>query len=207
MSMGLVFKIIFIALFVALLVIRGLFGWKVRQAGLSSWSADEDAVEREGKWSILLRPLVFLCMLAFVVLYVVSPGESSWLLVSLPGWFRWFGVGLGVASLPFVAWVHHTLREYWSTVPQLREGHVLITSGPYRWIRHPMYTGLTLCFVGLSLTSTVWPFMLLVLLMLLFFFRVVGREEAMMIEQFGDEYRAYMKRTGRFLPRLFARLE
>jgi protein-S-isoprenylcysteine O-methyltransferase Ste14 len=77
----------------------------------------------------------------------------------------------------------------------------------YRWVRHPMYSALMLCFVGLSLVSAVWPFMVLVLLSILFFFRVVGREEVMMIEQFGDEYRAYMKKTGRFLPRLSSKSE
>jgi len=203
MSTELVFRAIFLVLFIVLLVIRGLFGWKVRQAGHSSWSVDKDAVEREGKWSIILRPIAFLCMLALVVLYATNPEESSWLTVSLPGWLRWFGVGLGIISLPLLVWVHHTLREYWSTALQLRKSHLLITEGPYGWVRHPMYTALMLCFIGLSLVSAVWPFMLLVVLSMLFFYRVVGREEAMMIEQFGDQYRTYMERTGRFLPRLF----
>ena len=197
-----VFKAIFLVLFIALLTIRGLFGWRVRQAGHSSWSANKDAVRREGRWSLLLRPVAFLCMLAVVALYATSPLESSWLTVSLPGWLRWLGVGLAFISLPLLVWVHRTLREYWSTVIQLRESHALITDGPYGWIRHPMYTALTLCFIGLSLVSAVWPFMLLVVLSMLFFYRVTGREEAMMIERFGDQYRAYMERTGRFLPRL-----
>jgi protein-S-isoprenylcysteine O-methyltransferase Ste14 len=207
MGTELAFKVIFIVLFVTLLVIRGFFGWNVRQAGHSSWSVDKDAVEREGKWSLLLRPIVFLCMLASIILYLVSPEGSSCLVVTLPGQLRWFGAGLGIVSLPLLFWVHHTLREYWSTALQLRKSHSLITSGPYRWIRHPMYSALMLCFVGLSLVSAVWPFILLVFLSILFFCRVVGREETMMIEQFGNEYRAYMKRTGRFLPRLFPHSE
>jgi len=207
MSMDSVFKTIFFVLFVALLVIRGFFGWKVRQAGHSSWSVSQDAVEREGKWSLLLRPILFICMLALVVQYAVSPDESNWLFVSLPACLRWVGVGLGVASLPLLTWVHCTLGEHWSTVLQLRKGHALVTRGPYRWIRHPMYTALMLSFIGLSLVSAVWPLMVLVFLSILFFYRVVSREETMMVEQFGDEYRAYMKRTGRFLPRLLPDLE
>jgi len=65
-----------------------------------------------------------------------------------------------------------------------------------------MYTALTFLFVGLSMASSFWPLVVLLLIMILFFFRVVGREEAMMIERFGEKYRTYMKRTGRFLPRL-----
>jgi len=66
-----------------------------------------------------------------------------------------------------------------------------------------MYTTLMLCFIGLSLISAVWPFMLLAVLSMPFFYRVANKEEAMMAEQFGDEYGNYMKYTGRFLPRLF----
>ena len=78
---------------------------------------------------------------------------------------------------------------------------MLVTSGPYEFVRHPMYTSLALLFVALSTISSFWPFMVLLLIMLLFFLRITEREEAMMIEQFGAEYQAYMKRTGRFLPK------
>ena len=64
-----------------------------------------------------------------------------------------------------------------------------------------MYAVLMLCFIGLSLVSAAWPFLLLTVVTIPFFYRVSGKEETMMIEQFGDEYRAYMQRTGRFLPR------
>jgi protein-S-isoprenylcysteine O-methyltransferase Ste14 len=104
--------------------------------------------------------------------------------------------------LAFLAWVHQTLREYWSTVLQLRQSHRLITSGPYRHIRHPMYSALTLCFLSLAFVSAAWPLLILVLGIVPFFYRVTIKEEEMLIGQFGDEYREYRKRTGRFVPRL-----
>jgi protein-S-isoprenylcysteine O-methyltransferase Ste14 len=207
MGIELVFKTIFFALFVAVMVIRVYFGWKVRQVGQSSWSVDKDAVDREGRWSMLLRPVLLFCTLILVVSYVVNSGESSWLVVPLPSGFRWIGVGFGVASLPLLIWVHHTLGRHWSTTLQLRKRHALITSGPYRWVRPPMYMVLILFFTGLSLVSAVWPFILLVALSIIMFYRVTAKEEAMMLEQFGDAYRAYMERTGRFLPRLLHELE
>lgn len=110
---------------------------------------------------------------------------------------------LGVFNLIYLIWAHQTLREHWSTVLQLRESHVLITTGPYRWIRHPMYFALMLCFLNLAIISAVWPLLLLAIGTMPFFFRVTVKEEVMMIGQFGDEYREYMKHTGRFIPQLF----
>jgi protein-S-isoprenylcysteine O-methyltransferase Ste14 len=194
------FKIFFFALFTALLVIRAYFGWKSKQAGHSSWFVDDEAVEREGRLSLLLREVTFLGMLALIVLYALDKGEPSWLTISLPEWLRWLGVGLGVVSIPLMVWVHDTLREFWSTTLQIQDEHKLITEGPYHWVRHPMYTTLLMLFIGLSLISAVWPFLVLAIVMMPFFNRVASKEETMMIEQFGDEYRSYIRRTGRFFP-------
>jgi protein-S-isoprenylcysteine O-methyltransferase Ste14 len=198
------FKIIFFALFIVLLAIRAFFGWKVRQKGQSSWSVDKEAVRREGTWSLLLRPLMFLAILVLVSLYAAVPGEPAWLVLPLPPGIRGLGTALGVLSLLYLVWVHQTLREFWSTVLQLRESHTLITAGPYRRIRHPMYSALMACFISLSLVSAVWPLLLLTLLAVPFFYRVTVKEEEMMIAQFGEEYRAYRERTGRFVPQLSA---
>ncbi|MBN1437950.1 MAG: isoprenylcysteine carboxylmethyltransferase family protein [Anaerolineales bacterium] len=204
MQSGQVFKIAFFALFLALLGIRGFFGWKVRQKGESSWSVDKDAARREGTWSLLLRPLMFLAILVLVGLYALIPSEPAWLVLPLPAGVRAVGAGLGILSLLYLVWVHHTLREFWSTVLQLRQEHALITTGPYRWIRHPMYSVLTACFISLALLSAMWPLLLLTLLTVPFFYRATVKEEEMMIAQFGDEYRAYRERTGRFLPQFGA---
>ncbi|MFQ6101052.1 MAG: isoprenylcysteine carboxylmethyltransferase family protein [Anaerolineae bacterium] len=84
---------------------------------------------------------------------------------------------------------------------QLREEHALVTSGPYRWVTHPMYTALFAFFVGLLPISATWLIAPLVVASIFMLYRRLDKEEAMMIEQFGDAYRAYMRRTGRLLPR------
>lgn len=196
-----IFKTIFFVLFVILLFIRLFYGLMVRKEGHSSWSLDKEAVKREGKLSILMRPLIFLVMLVVVVLYAISPAASFWLVVSLPDWLRWLGAVVGAISLPLLIWVHQTLREYWSTTLQLRKSHSLITQGPYSWVRHPMYSVLMLNFIGLSLVSAIWLFILLAAISPILFNRIAVIEEKMMLEQFGDDYSEYMKYTGRFLPR------
>jgi protein-S-isoprenylcysteine O-methyltransferase Ste14 len=196
------FRTVFFLLFVAMMAVRAYYGWTVRRTEASSWSVKEEAADREGRWSILLRFVLFLYMLAAVVLYAIDPAWLRLLAIPLPAWSRWLGVGLAVAGLLLLIWVQHTLGRHWSTNLQLREEHLLVTSGPYRWARHPMYTALFNFFVGLALISASWLAVLLVAASILVLLARIGKEEAMMIERFGDEYRAYMQRTGRFLPRL-----
>ena len=84
----------------------------------------------------------------------------------------------------------------------IREDHRLVTSGPYRYIRHPLYTMGLLLFSSLSLIAANWFMMLGTVLAFVLVSLRLPKEEAALIEAFGDEYRAYMQRTGRFLPRL-----
>lgn len=93
------------------------------------------------------------------------------------------------------------LGSEWSPQLQLREGHHLVTSGPYARIRHPMYTGITGFGVGLALVSANWVFVALVALVVVGLLLRIPREEEMLIAEFGDEYRMYKQRTGSLLPR------
>ncbi len=163
---------------------------------------EDEAVDREGRWSVLVRGLLFFYMLATVVLYAADPFWLDTFAISLPVWSRWAGVALGIASLRLLVWVHHTLGQHWSTNLQLREEHHLVTIGPYRWVRHPMYTVLFIFFIGLSLVSATWLIVVLVVASILELYRRISIEEQMMEEQFGEEYRSYKVRTGRLLTRL-----
>lgn len=205
MNSELVFRVIFFTVFVLLMAVRIYYGRKVRRTGKSAWVASEEAVEREGWWIMLLRIVALPCMLATVVFYAVNPPWLNVFAIPFPTWVRWIGVGLAVMSVPLLVWVHHTLGKHWSTSLQLQEEHTLVTSGPYRWVRHPMYTALFGFFVGILLISALWLVVPLVVASILMLCTRLGKEETMMIEQFGDAYRAYMRRTGRLLPRLIHR--
>jgi protein-S-isoprenylcysteine O-methyltransferase Ste14 len=84
----------------------------------------------------------------------------------------------------------------------IRKEHTLVTHGPYRWIRHPLYSFGFLLFVGFTLLTANWFIGLTGVCALTLLALRTPIEEAKLIEQFGDAYREYMKRTGRFLPRL-----
>ena len=105
--------------------------------------------------------------------------------------------------MALIWWVQWALGSNFSTTLHVRDEHTLVTHGPYRWVRHPMYAVLYVHMVALFLISANWLIGGALLLVLTLVVAVrLGKEEAVMVEKFGDEYRAYMERTGRLLPRV-----
>ena len=115
--------------------------------------------------------------------------------------------GIGTLLLAFAVLLffrsHADLGRNWSPSLQIREGHTLVTGGVYRSIRHPMYAAMWLWSVAQTLLLQNWiaGWAGLVLFVPVYVLRV-PREEQMMLEQFGEEYQEYIKRTGRVVPRL-----
>ncbi len=136
------------------------------------------------------------------LIHVFAPQRMKWAALPLPTWSRWFGVGLGTLALPCFLWTHQALGKNWAVALVTKEGHTLVSSGPYRWVRHPMYTTIFLQELAALLVSANWVIGLSGLGISVLSVARVGEEEALMVEEFGDEYRAYMERTGRFLPRM-----
>jgi len=156
----------------------------------------------ESKLDIATHIVLFLFWIAALILYVIYPDWMTYYTIPLPTWLRWAAIGAAIFPLSLLAWAHHALREEFSTQLQLRERHTLVTNGPYRWMRHPIYAAEFMFMISVaaeSANSLVAPAMGLGII---FLYGRVKKEEAMMIDRFGDEYRNYMKRTGRFLPRL-----
>ncbi len=133
-------------------------------------------------------------------LHVFAPQRIRWATLPTPTWSRWIGVALGVVAMPLFIWTHHALGKNWSVDLVIKEEHTLITSGPYRWVRHPMYTSFFGSSLAFFLLSANWVIGLAGLATSVLSAARVDKEEALMIEEFGDQYRAYMQRTGRFLP-------
>ncbi len=151
----------------------------------------------------LFRQVGSLVMLGALAAYFVAPQWVAWASFPLPTWGRWAGILLGYLSLPLLWWIERTLGLNFNVTLHLRDGHTLVTSGPYRWVRHPMYTALFLFTLAWLLASANWLVGLpgLVGLSVIVLNRIKA-EEAVMLERFGEQYHAYMQRTGRFLPRL-----
>jgi len=122
-------------------------------------------------------------------------------LVFPPTWtLYWIGTGLLVAGLAFSIWARVTLGRNWSGVVTVKENHELVQTGPYRLVRHPIYTGLLVALLGSAVAQDRWSSLLAVALIFVSFWIKLLREEAWMRETFGTKYDAYCERTRRLVP-------
>ena len=112
------------------------------------------------------------------------------------------GVLLTVAGIAFAIWARWHLGENWSATVTLKEGHELINTGPYRRIRHPIYTGMLLAFVGTALALGEYRALISVGIVLVAFYAKAKKEERFLAQEFGAKFREHSRRTGMFLPRL-----
>jgi protein-S-isoprenylcysteine O-methyltransferase Ste14 len=186
-------------LLLAFLLVWGSNWLRVRRSGGIYYSG------REGVAFALFSRVCVVASLAGVIVFVVTPVGISWSQVELPRALRAAGLVVGGLGIAFLQWVLVALGQNFSTSLVIKDKHTLVTRGPYRWIRHPMYSAFCATFLGLALLSSSWLVAATAALgfggtMLL----RTPREEAMMLEQFGDAYRTYIGRTGRFLPKLAA---
>ncbi|WP_159460352.1 methyltransferase family protein [Tistlia consotensis] len=111
------------------------------------------------------------------------------------------GVVIFNAAALTILWAHLSLRRFRSAELETRADHRLVETGPYRWIRHPLYSSYLLITAGLFLMTGNW---LVTAPMFAYFLAIAARawkEEAMLLERLGGSYREYMARTERFLPR------
>jgi protein-S-isoprenylcysteine O-methyltransferase Ste14 len=203
MGSQLSFRLIFLAYYLLLFGITRYYGKRADRAGRRT-ARDRAATEREGKGRMVIRRLAGIVMISAAVLYVVYPRWMDRLSAPLPTGVRWAGVGLGVVSLPALCWVQETLGKYWSRNLQLQDHHELITTGPYRWVRHPMYLVIFAAMITLGLISANWLVIVPALVAIGAIYSRIPNEEAMLIEAFPESYPSYMKRTGRLFPKLRA---
>ncbi len=195
------FRIAFFVLLGGLILMRVYFALRLRQAG-ERFMPDQQAIEREGRGMFIARVVAFFVLLALLALYAIGSPWMNALLIPLLTELRWAGFALGLASLALFTWTQVALGKEWSPQLQLRAEHHLVYTGPYERVRHPMYTAMLGMGTAFALVTANWFFVLLALVMIVGLVMRVPREEQMMVEEFGDEYKAYMQRTGRFFPKL-----
>ncbi len=148
-----------------------------------------------------LRPVGLITAIGLIS-WLVSPASMAWSSVPLSSCARWVGVALGAVAGALWIWTFRTLGPNLTDTVVTRREHTLVTAGPYRWVRHPFYVSMALLLLGNSLATANWFIMAGgALLMTLIVIRS-STEERLLIARFGDAYRDYTARTGRFLPRL-----
>ncbi|WP_130618085.1 methyltransferase family protein [Dyella amyloliquefaciens] len=116
--------------------------------------------------------------------------------------FQSAGIFLCFAGAAIACWSRHVLGGNWSATVQLKSDHRLITRGPYGLIRHPIYTGFLLLFLGNAVLVGDWRGLVAVAIVFLSFWRKLRLEERWLSELFGDAYRQYAARTSALIPGL-----
>ncbi len=147
--------------------------------------------------------------LAFLLLpfYFLTPW-IDFASIFLPAWLRWGGGGIVCLGIGLFCWAHNALGKNWTAVLALSSEHKMVQSGPYRHIRHPMYSAFFIIGIGFVILSANWLVGIIYLVPLLaMYLSRASSEEKMMIDRFGDSYRLYMKHTGRLFPRYKSELK
>lgn len=111
----------------------------------------------------------------------------------------WVAAAIVVIGICFAIWARLTLGKNWSPRPSKKEQHELVTNGPYRFVRHPIYTGMLLAMFGSALTGSLFAIFIFLLASVVFLSRV-PREERIMLDLFPNEYPSYQSRTKRLVP-------
>lgn len=178
-----------------MMVIRLIYGWQVNRQG-------GKAVRRkEPGWSPILMSILMVLSNGVLILAIFWPEVLRTAAIPVSEGWRWLGFVLGMCMDTLFVWGHQTLGQNWAVGVLVKEHHRLVTAGPYRWVRHPMYSvlfGFSVAFYSLSANLLVG---LLWLALTVASAWRVGREEQILTETFGVAYQKYAAQTGRFLPK------
>jgi protein-S-isoprenylcysteine O-methyltransferase Ste14 len=163
-----------------------------------------EKVSRRVDGSLMMNLIKIFGLLLWLspLIYLLHPQWMAWSKIGLPEALRWLGVVLGVLCVTGIYWLFSSIGSGITPTSGTRTRHTLVTSGPYRWVRHPLYTIGCSLFVTFGMIADNWFIILLGVLAFIAMATRTPKEEANLIDKFGDEYREYMKRTGRFLPRV-----
>lgn len=181
----------------------------VIQAAVSLWllwgAGAAATVFRRREEGLVLTAGIALSFLAYVVAVVawlLNPASMAWSAVAIPAGLRWTGtIPLILGACAIVQAQRHLGRNITISISTKVE-HALVTTGPYGWVRHPLYSAGMVESAGVGLLTANW---FIVLTAALFWMLIAYRtpmEERKLLDRFGDDYRNYIRRVGRFVPRL-----
>lgn len=202
-----IYKAMFLVLFLPGVFIRSLYAYKAR-AHIKKRTLKERfkiLIEAEGHLGALLLLGQAAILFAGFIIYLFYTSKYPWLQLPIPSIARYIGFLIGIPGFLLLAWTHYILDKYWSVTIEFREEHKLVEDGPYKWIRHPMYTAHIIYFLSWLLTTANTLFLANYLLTLTIIAKRIPKEEKALIQEFGQKYKTYMQRTGRLIPKITKR--
>jgi protein-S-isoprenylcysteine O-methyltransferase Ste14 len=141
-------------------------------------------------------------MYGSILAYLIFPPIMQWAQIDLPLYVRWIALGMIALLVPMFYWLFSSLGNNITPTVSIRKEHTLVTSGPYRWIRHPLYTFGTIFILAIAVAAANWFILGIGILTYIPLALRTPLEEKRLLETFGDEYQDYMEKTGRYFPKL-----
>ena len=179
------------------IAISATYRYRARQTGHVIRRADEPAGLKAG------RLVIGLPLFLSLVIVFARPQLLSWAGAALPAWLQAVGAGMALATIPAAWWVFRSIGRNVSETILTKSDHQLVTIGPYRWIRHPLYATGSLLLLGVGLaTANALVLALATIAVLAIRLFVVPMEERELRARFGQAYEDHSRGTGGMLPRL-----
>jgi protein-S-isoprenylcysteine O-methyltransferase Ste14 len=143
-----------------------------------------------------------------IISYIFMPGWIAFFSIALPEWFRIVIMVVATAGAAFTMWSYRTIGKDWVHAMEpkkfaSRKRGALITTGPYKYVRNPIYLGLSVFVISMSLLAANWLLLVPSVALIIIVYKQVPNEERMLKKRFGKEYLEYMKRTPGIFPGIF----
>lgn len=174
--------------------------WCVLWLLMAAWS--KPSKRRELPWQRLEHVIPMVIGFFLIYHHSFARGFLGYRIVPQNEAVAVIGLLLALTGLLFAVWARIALGANWSGTVTIKADHSLIRRGPYKWIRHPIYTGILLSFVGTVLLHGEIRAFVGFALILFALYRKAKREERFLSEEFGESFAEHSKHTGMFLPRL-----
>ena len=206
MAMEIFFKIAFFAILFSFAYVMTAYTKKAKARKEDASTRVKMHNEHEVPLLLRLRQIFGIPFYVGVLVWTFAPRFMEWSNASFPLWIRWAGLGLGLIAVCINAWSHRTLGEKlgedFDPALRLLKVPALVKDGPYAKIRHPIYLAFLLMQISVLLLTSNWfiGFCGIAIIVSIIAIRL-PEEEKLLIEQFSDEYREYMKCTGSLLPK------
>ncbi len=175
--------------------ISGYYGFRAKSSG------ERISHKEEGCLFAVVLHLAGLGLWVSTLGYLIFPAFFAWALMPAPVWLRWFGATSGALSTILMGWTLASLGKNLTDTVVTRAEAKLVTHGPYRWVRHPYYVTAALLMASVTLLTANWLIGATSAAVLGLLIVRTPKEERMLLERFGQQYRDYRSKTGRFLPR------
>ena len=191
------FRVAMIVVIIPTIIVTAYFRLRAAQSG------ERISHKEEGYLFTIVLRLAGACLWISTFAYLLFPGSVQWAMIPLPNWVRWIGVVTSALCSVLMYWTLSSLGKNLTDTVVTRAGATLVTHGPYRWVRHPFYVTAALLMASATVLTANWLIGLNSLVVLALLAVRTPKEEQMLIERFGQQYRDYMAKTGRFFPRLY----